>query len=49
LQTQWSGAPSFCRPVGRGADGVDAMAEFGDLMMMMMMMMMHCEDFVMLF
>jgi hypothetical protein len=26
--------------MGRGADGVDAMAQFGNLMMMMMMMMM---------
>jgi hypothetical protein len=40
LQTQWSGAPTFAALVGRGADGVDAMAQFGNLMMMMMMMMM---------
>jgi hypothetical protein len=30
--------PLFAAPVGRGADGVDAMALFGNLMMMMMMM-----------
>jgi hypothetical protein len=32
--------PLSAAPVGRGADGVDAMAYFGNLMMMMMMMMM---------
>jgi hypothetical protein len=31
--------PLSAAPVGRGADGVDAMALFGNLMMMMMMMM----------
>jgi hypothetical protein len=29
--------PFSAAPVGRGADGVDAMAEFGNLMMAMMM------------
>jgi hypothetical protein len=28
--------PLSAAPVGRGADGVDAVAQFGDLMMMMM-------------